>query len=225
MENKQHQKKVEDKDMGEFISNAEKFFEKNQKKIYYALIVIIALVTIAFLSKRYYFEPKNQEVAVKLVWCEKQLALDSFALALNGDGINAGYAEICSSYSITTAKNEAAIGAAVCSYHLGKYDDAIEYAKKANRKSFAFAPAMDGLIGDCYSQKGDFKEAISYYHKAAEYNNVALSPRFLKKAAALYLNEFNDSKKALECYQTIKDKYFDSQEAVDIDKYIEVASK
>ncbi|KGN79050.1 hypothetical protein HW49_06630 [Porphyromonadaceae bacterium COT-184 OH4590] len=225
MENKKNTSKEQETDMGEILTKAERFFESNQKIIYYSLIAILAIVIIWFLGKRYYFEPKNEEAAAKLVWCEQNLARDSFALALNGDGINSGYAEIYSSYKITKAKNEAAIGAAVCSFHLGKYDEAINYAKKANRKSLNFAPAMEGLIGDCYVEKGNIKEAISYFDKAAAYKNEALSPRFLKKAGDLYLFELKDSKKALEYYQNIKDKYFQSQEAAEIDKYIELASK
>jgi len=160
MENTRKQGKHEEKNMGEILSRAEIFFEQHQKAIYYTLIAIVAIVVLIFVSKKYYFEPKNEEVSAKLVWCEQNLARDSFALALNGDGINSGYAEIYSSYKFTKAKNEAAIGAAICAFNLGKFDEAIDYAKKANRKSFNFAPAMDGLIGDCYVEKGNIKEAI-----------------------------------------------------------------
>ena len=167
MENTQKQGKHEEKNMGEMLSRAEIFFEQHQKAIYYTLIAIVAIVVLIFVSKKYYFEPKNEEVSAKLVWCEQNLARDSFALALNGDGINSGYAEIYSSYKLTKAKNEAAIGAAICAFNLGKFDEAIDYAKKANRKSFNFAPAMDGFIGDCYVEKGNIKEAIEYFDKAA----------------------------------------------------------
>ena len=225
MENTRKQGKHEEKNMGEILSRAEIFFEQHQKAIYYTLIAIVAIVVLIFVSKKYYFEPKNEEVSAKLVWCEQNLARDSFALALNGDGINSGYAEIYSSYKFTKAKNEAAIGAAICAFNLGKFDEAIDYAKKANRKSFNFAPAMDGLIGDCYVEKGNTKEALKYFEKAIAYGNEALSPHFLKKAADLYLFELKDNKKALEYYQTIKDKYFASRQAEDVDKYIELASK
>ena len=185
MENTRKQGKHEEKNMGEILSRAEIFFEQHQKAIYYTLIAIVAIVVLIFVSKKYYFEPKNEEVSAKLVWCEQNLARDSFALALNGDGINSGYAEIYSSYKLTKAKNEAAIGAAICAFNLGKFDEAIDYAKKANRKSFNFAPAMDGLIGDCYVEKGNIKEAIEYFDKAAAYKNEALSAHFLKKASKL----------------------------------------
>lgn len=223
MKNEKNQGNSEELDMGAKLTKVESFFEENQKIVYTVLIAIVAVVLIGFLGKKYYLDPKNEEAEAKLVWCEANLARDSFALALNGDGINSGFAEIYSSYKITKAKNEAAIGAATCSFYLGKFDDAIDYAKKANRKSVNFAPAMDGLIGDCYVEKGDIDQAITYFKKAADYENEAISPIFLKKLGDIYLYEKKDNAKALECYQTIKDKYFDSQLAYEIDKYIELA--
>ncbi|MDR0831031.1 MAG: tetratricopeptide repeat protein [Prevotellaceae bacterium] len=208
---------------GEVISKTEVFFEKHQKPIYYVLIGIV-LVVLAFIgAKKFYFEPKNVEAAEKLVWCEQTFARDSFQLALNGDGINAGYIDIVSDYSFTDAKKEAALGAATCSFKLGQFDEAIDYAKKATNKSFTFAPVATGLIGDCYVEKGDLKQAVKYFEKAADFNNEAISPIFLKKAADIYLFEFKDNQKALKLYQTIKDKYFQSPQAQTIDKFIELA--
>jgi tetratricopeptide (TPR) repeat protein len=220
MANKKTTLKTEEK-AGEIISKSEIFFEKHQKTIYYVLIGILLVVTLIVLARNFYFAPKSIEASEKLVWCEQTFARDSFQLALDGDGINAGYAEIVSSYSFTKAKNQAALSAAVCSFQLGKFDDAIDYAKKVTGKSIVFSPVATGLIGDCYAEKSDFKTAVKYYEKAAAYKDNALAARFLKKAADIYYHEFKDNKKALELYQTIKDKYFDSQEAATIDKFIE----
>ena len=222
MANKKNTFKTEE-NVGEILSKSEKFFEENQKTVYYVLLGIILIVACVILGKNYYIDPKNNEAEVKLGWCIDKLALDSFQLALEGDGINAGFDEIVSSYGITKSKQAALIGAANCCYHLGRYDEAIDYAKKVSTKSVVFAPAMAGLIGDCYVEQGDYKAAVAQFEKAAKYDNNATAPRFLKKAADVYLFEFNDNKKALELYQTIKDKYFDSQQAADIDKYIERA--
>ena len=222
MSDNKHSFKTEE-NVGEMLSKSEKFFEENQKTVYYALIGIVALVALIILGKNFYIDPKNIEASEKLVWCEQTLARDSFLLALDGDGINIGYAEIVSSYGITKAKNEAAIGAATCCFHLERYDEAISYAKKVSTKSVVFAPAMVGLIGDCYVEKGDLKAAAAQFEKAAKFDNNFTAPKFLKKAADIYYHEFKDNKKALELYQKIKDKYFDSQQAADIDKYIERA--
>ncbi|MDR1543536.1 MAG: hypothetical protein LBS50_03815 [Prevotellaceae bacterium] len=222
--------KTEEK-AGEFISKTEKFFEENQKTVYYVLIgVLVAVVLVIFgynyfrgTEKRFFFTPQSVTASEKLVWCEQTFARDSFQLALDGDGINDGYAQIAASYPLTKAKNEAALGAATCSFYLGRFDEAIDYAKKFTKGSNTFSPVAIGLIGDCYVEKGELKEAAKYFDKAASYKNEALAPHFLKKAADIYLFSLNDSKKALEYYQTIKDKYFSSRQAADIDKFIELA--
>jgi len=225
MANKKNTSKTEE-NVGEIISKSEKFFEEHQKSIYNVLLGIILIVACVILGKNFYIDPKNNEAAEKLVWCEDKLARDSFQLALEGDEINAGYAEIASSYRFTRAKKEALIGAATCCYHLGRYDEAIDYAKKVKTKSVVFAPVMVGLIGNCYVELGDYTAAVAQFEKAAKYDNNATAPIFLKKAADMYADknlEIYDNNKALELYQTIKDKYFDSQQAADIDKYIERA--
>ncbi|MDR3327140.1 MAG: hypothetical protein LBT04_03270 [Prevotellaceae bacterium] len=210
--------------VGEFISKTERFFEENQKVVYYVLLAVVLVVLVIIFGKNYYLNPKNVEASEKLVWCEQNLARDSFALALNGDGINAGFAEIVDTYSITKAKNEAAIGAAACCFHLGQYEQAIDYAGKVNKKSIVFTPVVEGLAGDCYVELKDLQQAVVHFEKAASYDNEATAPIFLKKAADIYLYELKNPGKAVELYQTIKDKYFASREAMDIDKYIDRAN-
>ena len=86
------------------------------------------------------------------------------------------------------------------------------------------SPAITGLIGDCYVNMGNVKEGISYFEKAAKQaSNEVISPTYLKKAGIAYesLKQYGDAVKA---YTTIKEKYFNSMEASDIDKYITRAS-
>ena len=54
-------------------------------------------------------------------------------------------------------------------------------------------------------------------------SNEVISPTYLKKAGIAYesLKQYGDAVKA---YTTIKEKYFNSMEASDIDKYITRAS-
>ena len=86
------------------------------------------------------------------------------------------------------------------------------------------SPAVTGLIGDCYVNMGNTKEGISYFEKAAkEADNEVISPIYLKKAGIAYEN-LKEYDKAVKAYTTIKDKYYTSMEASDIDKYITRAS-
>ena len=80
------------------------------------------------------------------------------------------------------------------------------------------------MIGDCYVNMGNIKEGISYFEKAAKKaDNEVISPVYLKKAGIAYENQKQYSD-AVKVYTTIKEKYFNSMEAADIDKYIARAS-
>jgi len=90
----------------------------------------------------------------------------------------------------------------------------------AQQNCAQIAPTIIGLIGDCYVSTGRTKEGISYFEKAAsKADNDLISPIYLKKAGLAYesMKQYAD---ALKAYETIRDKYNLSMEAVDIDKYI-----
>ena len=85
------------------------------------------------------------------------------------------------------------------------------------------APAMKGAMGNCYAQLGQLDKASSMLLKAAdEADNNTLSPIYLKQAGEILVKQgkYDD---AIKAYTSIKDKYFRSYQAMDIDKYIEQA--
>lgn len=85
------------------------------------------------------------------------------------------------------------------------------------------APAMKGAMGNCYAQLGQLDKASSMLLKAAdEADNSTLSPIYLKQAGEILVKQgkYDD---AIKAYTSIKDKYFRSYQAMDIDKYIEQA--
>jgi TolA-binding protein len=61
-------------------------------------------------------------------------------------------------------------------------------------------------------EQKDFENAASYYDKASNYKpNKEFTPTYLMKAALAY-EKLNKSQKAIEAYQTIIDKFWDSAE-------------
>ena len=75
------------------------------------------------------------------------------------------------------------------------------------------APAILGAAGNCYAQLGQLDKAASTLLSAADKaDNNTLSP--------IFLIQYDD---AVNAYTKIKDKYFQSYQAMDIDKYIEQA--
>ncbi len=92
-----------------------------------------------------------------------------------------------------------------------------------NGKDQMVAPAILGAAGNCYAQLGQLDKAASTLLSAADKaDNNTLSPIFLIQAGEILVKQgkYDD---AVNAYTKIKDKYFQSYQAMDIDKYIEQA--
>ena len=105
----------------------------------------------------------------------------------------------------------------------GKYDEAVKMLDGFNGNDQMVAPAILGATGNCYAQLGQLDKAASTLISAADKaDNNSLSPIFLMQAGEILVKQgkYDD---AVNAYTKIKDKYFQSYQAMDIDKYIEQA--
>jgi len=210
-----------DLEVGEIVSRSEQFIEKNSKKIIYGIIAI-AVVVGAYLGIRQgYVIPREKDATVALFKGEHFFSIDSFALALNGNGIDyIGFESIANEYGGTPAGNLAKAYTGICYFKLGDNESAIKHLKSFSAKDNMISPAIIGLIGDCYVNSGNISEGIKYFEEAAKKaDNNTISPIYLKKAGIAYesMQQYNN---AIKAYTTIKEKYFSSMEASEIDKYI-----
>lgn len=213
-------------EVGEIVSRTEHFVEKNQKKIIYGIIAVAVVVGLYLAFHYGYAVPRENKAAVALFKGEQYFAMDSFALALNGNGADfEGFEAIAKDYSSTSSGNLAKAYAGICYFKQGDNDKAIESLKSFSSKDDMISPAVVGLIGDCYVNSGKVKEAISYFEQAAsKADNNVVSPVYLKKAGLAYEN-LQQYKDAVKVYTKIKENYTASREASDIDKYITRASE
>ncbi len=217
------QKEIE---VEQIVSRSEQFIENHSKKLMYG-IVAIAIIVGAFLGVKHgYLAPREKKANAAMFKGEQYFAKDSFALALNGNGADyEGFEGIINQYGSTDAGNLAKAYAGICYFKQGENDKAIALLKSFNGDDQMISPAITGLIGDCYVNAGNTKEGISYFEKAAKAaNNEVISPVYLKKAGIAYesLKQYKD---AVTAYTTIKEKYFNSVEAGEIDKYITRATE
>lgn len=219
MSNKKEQGRDELQSVDQALTTSEQFIEKNRKPILIGLGVILAIAIAIVAYSTYYVAPRNIDAADKLAVCVRYFEADSFNLALNGDGVNEGFAEIADNYGVTETAELASMYAGICCYQLGNYEEAIGYLKGFDAKSVNIRPANITLIGDCYVATGDYATAVKYFEKAGAIDNDLTAPRALNKAGICYeeLGRYADAEK---CYRTIKDKYFASQLAGEIDKRI-----
>ena len=216
---KKHQEEDSLQNLEQALTKSEAFIEKYYKQLltFVTIIVIVVIAIIGF--NNWFLEPREKQAADSMVMAELYFERDSFNIALNGDGMNEGFLDIIDSYGMTKSSKLAKFYAGVCYYHLNDYETAIDYLKKGSVKSIHLTPAREGLIGDCYIQMGDVTEGVKYFEKAAKYNNELLAPIYLEKAAIAY-ESLGDYNKALVAYRTIKDKYFESQQAAGAEKAI-----
>ena len=210
--------------VGEIFSKSERFIETYKNHIIYGISAIILIVVAVLAIRQYYFVPKEKEAQAAIYPGENYLERQQWDVALNGNGADyIGFIGVIDDYGFTKTAKLAKAYAGICYYHLNQPEEALNYLKKFNANDNLVSPIIKGLIGDCYVDLGNVAEGIKYFNKAAsELNNDMLSPIYLKKAAIAFesLSDFNN---AVKSYQTIKDKYPHSQEAVEIDKYIERA--
>ena len=111
----------------------------------------------------------------------------------------------------------------ICYAKMGQNEQAIEALNQFDGNDQMVAPAIKGTIGNCYAQLGQLdKAAATLQEAAAQADNNTLSPIFLKQAGEILVKQ-GKYDEAIQAYTTIKDKYFASYTAMDIDKYIEQA--
>ena len=207
-------------DIVEVKQSSQEYFEKNQTLV----LGVIAAITILVGGLLFYNimikGPNERNARTAMFRAEEQFARDSFALALEnpGGGFD-GFLDIIDNYGGTKTSNLANYYAGISYLNLGRYDAAIEYLEDF-KPSGKITPIMkNGALGDAYSELGDFNKALSFYKKATSTKNEFLTPYYLKKIGLLS-EKLGDNNAALKAYIEIKENYFDSNEAGDIDKFI-----
>lgn len=209
--------------VNEALSRSEQFVEKNQKNILIALAAVVLIVAGILFFRHSYMAPKEKAAQEMIYIGEQYFAIDSFKVALKGNGADfIGFEGIMDEYGSTKTADLAAAYAGLCYKNMGDNEKAIDYLSKSDADDIMVSPALVGAIGDCYVELGKTEKAISYFEEAAEADNELLSPIYLMKAARVYesLNKYN---KALKIYEQIKKEYPLSQEGLEIEKYIERA--
>ena len=206
------------------LTQSEAFLIKYKNAIIGGVVAVIIIVAGFIMYKNLYAEPREEKAQAALFKGQEYFEQDAFEQALNGDSIGyTGFLKVADDYSGTKAANLAKAYAGICYAQLGKYEEAVKMLDSFNGKDQMVAPAILGAAGNCYAQLGQLDKAASTLLSAADKaDNNTLSPIFLIQAGEILVKQgkYDD---AVNAYTQIKDKYFQSYQAMDIDKYIEQA--
>ncbi len=210
----------------EAMSQSEAFIVKNKKMLIGIIVAIVVIIAGVFLYKNFISEPRELKASEALFKGEQYFEADMYEEALNGDSLGyKGFLKIADEFSGTKAGKLANAYAGVSYAQLGKYQEAADCLSKFNGKDAVLSPAFLGTLGNCYAQLGDLDKAASTLMKAAEKADAhSISPVYLIQAGEIY-EKLGKKEDAVKAYTLIKEKYFNSYQAMDIDKYIERASK
>jgi len=206
----------------ETLSKSEAFFLKYKNAIIGAVVALVVVVAGAIIYHQYVAVPAVEEASTKLAKGQNLFANQMYEQALNGDSTGfVGLAKLAQELS-GDAGNLANLYAGLCCANLDKWEDAAKYLEKYDGQGDQMvSPAAMGALGNVYAQLNQLDKAVATLKKAAELaDNNSLSPTFLIQAGEI-LESQGKKDEALKCYQTIKDKYFNSYGFSRIDEYIE----
>ena len=135
----------------ELVTRSELFIEQNSKKIIFGIIAVAVLVA-AILGYKYgYATPQQKKAEAAMFRAELYFDRDSFALALNGDGLNVeGFNAIIDQYGSTDAGNLAKAYAGICYFKLGDNESALDMLKSFSASDKMLSPTIVGLIVAVY---------------------------------------------------------------------------
>ena len=215
---KTSQEEQRQQNLAEAVSKSEQFFNKNGNLIFGILIGVL-VIAFGVLGYKYFFQgPKEERAAEDMRQATEWFNTGEYELALNGDDNDLGFADILDKYG-SSAGEAVYMYTGICRLHTGAYEDAIDNLKKYNGSEANLLSRAQACIGDAYVELEDYESAISYFEKAAKTVDSPLAASYLLKAG-IAAEADGEPQKALEFYKTIKDKWEQSPEASEIDKYI-----
>lgn len=203
-------------DLNETLTSVEQHVENNKKTILWVVLAIIAIAAITLGFYYLIYQPGKQQAADAISKADIEMVVGNDSIAL------AQYMEIANNESGAPA-HRAALESAIALYKQGKYEEALNYANKADFSDDVVNAAAKSLAADCYVNLQQYDKAVAQYDKAisASNSNSLYTPVFMLKKANV-LTEQGNYKAALETYETIKAKYpkFEMFYNVSIDQYI-----
>ena len=202
----------------EAVSRSEAFINKNKKALVVGVVAVVVLVAAGLLTSTYVIAPREKKAAEALFMGEQYFQNGNYETAI------VEFESVIADHKGTKAANLAKAYAGISNAKLGNYEEAISLLKAFKGNDAMIAPSVLAALGNCYAQVGNEAQAATTLVKAAQKaDNNLLSPAYLIQAGQIY-EKLGKKSDALKAYTLIKDKYYGSMQAMDIDKYIERAS-
>ena len=195
------------------------FADKNRALIWGAvgaLVLVVALV-VAYV---FYQQAQEAEAQEALATPIRLYEAESYREALDGLDGQMGLLAVADEYGGTDAGNLARFYAADALYHLGEYDQALEYFQAFDKDDpYLGASALAGEAA-VYENQEDFARAGRLYEEAAErFESELTTPRYLLSAGRAY-EQAGDYAAAEAAYEALQEDFPDAPAAQNVDAYL-----
>lgn len=199
----------------EAVSRSEAFINKNKKALVIGVVAVVVLVAAGLLASTFIIAPREKAAAEALFTGEQYFQNGNYETAI------VEFEAVIADHKGTKAANLAKAYTGISNAKLGNYEEAIPMLKAFKGNDAMIAPSVLAALGNCYAQVGQEAQAAATLMKAAQKaDNNLLSPAYLIQAGQIY-EKLGKKSDALKAYTLIKEKYYGSMQAMDIDKYIE----
>ncbi|GAB4092039.1 tetratricopeptide repeat protein [Flaviaesturariibacter terrae] len=204
------------------VERAKDFWTRNNRLVMTIGLAVILLAG-GYLAYKYFIKEPNEVKAAEASFrAEEYFRADSMQKALNGDGVNPGFAKIADKYSGTKAGNLARFYAGAASLQLGDAAKAQKFLADFSTDAQQVQARAYKLLGDAYAEQGKNDDALASYKKAAHHfeQDELNASEYLFTAAYFAQRVLNNSKEATDLYTELKTKYPRSQRGIEADKYL-----
>lgn len=202
------------------LKGIEKWYEHNSKTINYLLIGVVALIGAWFAYNNFIKKPKYAEANEKMFRAEQYFGIDSFNLALNGDGNYKGFLYIIDKYGSTPSGNLAQYYAGVSYLKLGQFQKAIDHLSKFDANGSVLGTLAQGSLGDAYMELNQSDKALSAYKTASsDLENLYLAPVYRERLGLAY-EKIGKTKEAIETFKQLRIDFPMTQQGMNADRYL-----
>ncbi len=208
------------------LSKSEAFFLKHKKAIIGGVIAVIAIIALWIIIDMFVITPNRVKGQEALAKGQTYFSNDQMKQALEGDSTGfAGFAKLAEELGGQN-ENLANLYTGLAYAEQGKWEEAVKYLEKyKDQGDEMVSPAAEGALGNAYAHLNKLDDAVKHLKNAAKRaDNNSLSPTFLVQAGEI-LESQGKKAEALELYQEVKTKYFNSMQYQTIDAYIERVSE
>lgn len=202
------------------LTKTEQFLEKHLNLVFYVIGGIVVIILGVLGVQKYVIAPKNVDAQEQMFAAQNYFSIDSFNLALNGDGVSAGFLDIIDDFGSTKSGNLAHYYAGVSFLHLGDYNEAIKQLKKFDTDDLLLAPLANAAIGDAYVELGNYDKAISAYKDALSGKSNDFTTPAVKIKLAFVYEEKGNIELALKTLEEVKSEYPNSTDIATVEKNI-----